>query len=104
MIVTLPPGTSATALDTPPTVKQAAPSAPTAGVHTAVGTEMAGTGTSGKDTSDSDAWGSSTTAGCRATDTQCTPWPVAKKKFTIAGPAPINRAANPETSTAFRPL
>ena len=40
----------------------------------------------------------------RDADTQCTPCPVAKKKLTMAGPAPISRAANPDTRTAFRPL
>ena len=28
---------------------------------------------------------------------QCTPWPALKKKFTMPGPAPISRAASPET-------
>ena len=34
---------------------------------------------------------------------QCTPCPALKKKLTMAGPAPISRAASPETSTARRP-
>jgi len=96
---TAEPTADPTAPDTPPATEQAAPRAPAAGVHTAPGTD-----TAGSDSTDSVACGSASIGRRGTAGTQCTPCPVEKKKLTMAGPAPISRAAKPETSTAFRPL